>query len=78
MFIVRGGREKPGVPTCQGRVRTDVGPGTEAEAKAQLIDQLWPRRGSRGARVLWRIRDTPPPGQLGNKMLKEFYIALSI
>ena len=35
-----GGRDKPGAPTCQGRVRTEVGPGTEAKAKVALIAQL--------------------------------------
>ena len=47
-----GGRDKLGALTCQGRVRTEVGPGTEARAKVSLIAQLWPRRGSRGARAL--------------------------
>ena len=28
-----GGRDKQGAPTCQGRVRTEVGPGTEAKPK---------------------------------------------
>ena len=32
-----GGRDKLGVPTRQGRVRTEVGPGTEARAKVPLI-----------------------------------------
>ena len=36
-FLKRGGRDKPGAPTCQGRVRTEVGPGTEARAKVQFI-----------------------------------------
>ena len=38
-FLKRGGggRDKPGAPTCQGRVRTEVGPGTEAKAKLQFI-----------------------------------------
>ena len=38
-FLKRGGggRDKPGAPTCQGRVRTEVGHGTEARAKVQLI-----------------------------------------
>ena len=38
-FLKRGGgeRDKPGAPTCQVRVRTEVGPGTEARAKVQLI-----------------------------------------
>ena len=35
-----GGRDKPGAPTCQGRVRTEVGPGTEARAKVLLIAEL--------------------------------------
>ena len=35
-----GGRDKPGAPTCQGRVRTEVGPATEARANAKLIAQL--------------------------------------
>ena len=35
-----GGRDKPGAPTCQGRVRTEVGPGTEARAKVHLIAEL--------------------------------------
>ena len=35
-----GGRDKPGAPTCQGRVRTEVGPGTEARAKVPLITEL--------------------------------------
>ena len=40
-FLKRGGgRGKPGAPTCQGRVRTEVGPGTEARAKVPLIAQL--------------------------------------
>ena len=52
-FLKRGGGpDKPGAPTCQGRVRTEVGPGTEARAKLPLMVQLWPRRGSRGARAL--------------------------
>ena len=41
---VGGERDKPGAPTCQVRVRTEVGPGTEARAKVQLIVELWPRR----------------------------------
>ena len=32
-----GGRDKPGALTFQGRVRTEVGPGTEAKAKVQFI-----------------------------------------
>ena len=37
-FLKRGGgRDKPGAPTCQGRMRTEVGPGTEAAAKVPLI-----------------------------------------
>ena len=52
-FLKRGGgRNKIGAPTPQGRVRTEVGFGIEAKAKVQLIAQLWPRRGSRGARDL--------------------------
>ena len=51
-FLKRGGGDKPGAPTCEGRVRTVVNPGTEARAKVQLIAQLWPRRSSRGARAL--------------------------
>ena len=52
-FLKRsGGRDKPGAPTCQGRVRTEVGPGTEATAEVQLIAELWPRRGCRVARDL--------------------------
>ena len=40
-FLKRGGgRDKPGAPTCQGRVRTEAGPGTEAKAKVQLIAEL--------------------------------------
>ena len=40
-FLKRGGgRDKPGAPTCQGRVRTEAGPGTEARAKVQLITEL--------------------------------------
>ena len=41
-FLKRGGggRDKPGAPTCQGRVRTEVGPGTEASAKVPLIAEL--------------------------------------
>ena len=40
-FLKRGGgRDKPGAPTCYGRVRTEVGPGTEARAKVQLILEL--------------------------------------
>ena len=40
-FLKRGGgRDKPGAPTCQGRVRTEVGPGTEASAKVLLIVEL--------------------------------------
>jgi hypothetical protein len=40
-FLKRGGgRDKPGAPTCQGRVRTEVGPGTEAKAKVLLIAEL--------------------------------------
>ena len=49
---VGGERDKPGAPTCQGRVRTEASPGTEARAEVVLIAQLWPRRGSRGARAL--------------------------
>ena len=39
-FLKRGGRgrDKLGAPTCQGRVRTEVGPGTEARAK--VINRL--------------------------------------
>ena len=37
-FLKRGGeRDKPGAPTCQVRVRTEIGIGTEARAKVQLI-----------------------------------------
>ena len=37
-FLKRGGGlDKPGAPTCQGRVRTEVGLGTEAKAKVQFI-----------------------------------------
>ena len=39
-FLKREGEDKPGAPTCQGQVRTEVGPGTEARAKVQLIAQL--------------------------------------
>ena len=40
-FLKRGGRrDKPDAPTCQGRVRTEVGPGTEAKAKVPLIVEL--------------------------------------
>ena len=40
-FLKRGGeRDKPGPPTCQGRVRTEGRPGTEAKAKVLLIAQL--------------------------------------
>ena len=41
-FLKRGGvgRDKLGAPTCQGRVRTEVGPGTKAKAKVLLIAQL--------------------------------------
>ena len=46
-FLKRGGGAG-----CWGRVRTEVAPGTEANAKPPLIAQLWPRRGSRGARAL--------------------------
>ena len=73
-----GGRDKPGTTTCNGRVRPEVGPGTEAGAKVQLIAQRWPRRGSRGARAIWRIGGTPPTGQLGHKLFKELYLALPI
>jgi hypothetical protein len=54
IFLKRGGgeRDKPGAPICQLRVRTELGIGTEARAKVQLIVQLCPRRGSRGARAL--------------------------
>ena len=40
-FLKRGGggRDKPGAPTCQGRVRTEAGPGTEARAKVPLITE---------------------------------------
>ena len=52
-FLKRGvGRDKLGAPTCQGRVRTEVGRGIEARAKVPLVAQLWPRRGSQGARAL--------------------------
>jgi hypothetical protein len=34
------GRDKPGAPTCQGRMRTEVSPGTEAKTKVPLICQL--------------------------------------
>ena len=52
-FLKRGGeRDKLGAPTCQGRVHTEVGPGIEARTKVSLIDRLWPRRSSRGARDL--------------------------
>ena len=51
-FLKRGGeRDKPGAPTCQGHAHTEGGPGTEAGTKVHLIDSLWPRRGSRGARA---------------------------
>ena len=40
-FLKReGGRDKPGAPTCQGRVCAEVGPGTEAKTKVPLIAQL--------------------------------------
>ena len=41
-FLKRGGgeRDKPGATTCQMRVRTEVGPGTEAIAKVPLIVEL--------------------------------------
>ena len=40
-FLKRGeGRDKPGAPTCQVRVRTEAGPGTEARAKVPLITEL--------------------------------------
>ena len=53
-FLKRGGggRDKPGAPTCQGSLRTEVGLGTEARAEVPLIAQLWQRRGPRGARAL--------------------------
>ena len=35
-FLNRGG-DKLGAPTCQGRVRTEVGPGIEAKAEVFLI-----------------------------------------
>ena len=37
---VGGGRDKPGAPTCQGRMRTEEGPGTEAGATVSLIPEL--------------------------------------
>ena len=61
-------KSPPGAPTCQGRVSTEVGLGTEAGTKVQRIAQLWLRRNSRGARALWRMRGTPPTGQLGHNM----------
>ena len=64
-----GGRDKLGAPTCQGRVRTEVGPGTEAKAKVPLIVELWRRRGSRGARAISEDPGTTPTGQLGYNML---------
>ena len=37
-FLKRGGgRDKLGAPTCQGRVRTEVGLGIEARAKVPLV-----------------------------------------
>ena len=39
-FKREGGRDKPGAPTFQGRVRTEVGLGTVARAKLPLIVQL--------------------------------------
>ena len=59
----------PGAPTCQGRVLTEVGPGTKAKTKVQLIAELWPCRGSRGARALLRIRPLPLTGQSGDQMI---------
>ena len=52
-FLKRGGdgRDKPGAPTCQGRVRSEGSLGTEGKAKVQLIAELYPRRASRGARA---------------------------
>ena len=73
-----GGRDKPGTTTCHGRVRPDVGLGTRAGTKVQLIAERWPRRGSRGARALWRIRGTLPTRQLGYQLFKELYLALPI
>ena len=68
-FLKRGGgRDKPGAPTCQGRVRTEAGPGIEAKLKVPLIAQLWPRRGSRGARALSEDPGDHPHRQLGNNM----------
>ena len=63
----------PGAPTCQGRVLTEVGPGTKAKTKVQLIAELWPCRGSRGARALLRIRPLPLTGQSGDQMIYLFY-----
>ena len=57
-----GRRDKQGAPTCQERVRTEVGPGTEAGTKVHLIAQLWQRRGSRGARA--PFEDPPPPSHM--------------
>ena len=62
------GRDKPGAPTCQGRVRTEVAPGIEARLKVLLIGELWPRRGSRGARALSEDPGATPTRQLGHKM----------
>jgi len=73
-----GGRDKPGTTTCHGCVRPDVGPGTEAGTKSQLIDERWQRRGSRGARALWRIRGILPTGQLGYNLKKKLDLALPI
>ena len=36
-FLKRGGgRDKPGAPPCQGRLRTETGLGTEARAEVLL------------------------------------------
>ena len=58
-----------GAPTCQERVLTEVGRGTKAKTKVQLIVELWPRRGSRGAWALLRIRPVPLTGQSGDQMI---------
>ena len=75
---MKGGEDMPGTTTCHGRVRPEVGPGTEAGTKVQLKTELWPRRGSRGARALLEDPGDPPTGQLGNNMFKELDLALPI